>query len=894
MAEKNSEDPFATDAAQARGANTSTLNAPASPADQSCDSRTAPIKLTFTRRFRGGFIGKRWVSPDVLETVAGGVEWIDEEVECGDLDGVAREVKARAATGEWSVSLGSPREGLDPLKPHKHTAEYYSDAPSRLFCLDIDRLRVPRQLGLADKLEEAADYVVSLMPEPFKKAARLVLRTARTGSYLGLLWARIVFLLEEPRTLAEMKAVARGLTNLPEFRPKPGSKPIDMGLYTLAHHIFISAPQCAPGVPDPGAKAAMFVKPGPPLDLDEAAKALGADLAQTTVRARTAGSPQAGSERRLLDVPEDQRERLLRDLVMALPNDLSRDEWIGCLHAIHGASGGAPYGRDIALEFSARWSGGVDDPHESARVYDTLPAGEKGIDYLTGWAVRVGTPAALAAVAAIDQARRDALEFPPLPGDDPCGNVPPSGNVPPHAPVDPIMAKMNEEWAFIRSRPSGVFHLKKLRMFKWPDFDSCYANRFAPGGGRRRTWAKHWREHPDRREHEDIGLYPKDGTPKDCFNLFNGLAVQPQPGAWPKFKSYLSQVICNGDPKAFETLRDLVYWKIQNPTEPPEIAVALIGPPGIGKTKLAQILARIFGENWFVHHVNPEAAASHFNAELESRMLVFYDECFFGHDPKIKGRLKSLITSPTLMIEPKGFDRYSARNSLMVMFASNETAALPIDGDDRRVLVLNVSNAHAEDHAYFGDLDAALDGGELAAFTHDALLADLTGFNRRALYRTEARSELAAATASPEAEFVMQFLEEGRLRGDLWPRGQQNPNMANPWTTGEVAFDGDALHEQYLVFMDRKHKGKPRRNKAELVGAFRRALGDALLRWKQMKIPGSGGKRASRYIVASLTDCRAAYDKRHGRSLEWPDPQSGGGGFGQTVTPLDENDVEMV
>jgi hypothetical protein len=61
-----------------------------------------------------------------------------------------------------------------------------------------------------------------------------------------------------------------------------------------------------------------------------------------------------------------------------------------------------------------------------------------------------------------------------------------------------------------------------------------------------------------------------------------------------------------------------------------------------------------------------------------------------------------------------------------------------------------------------------------------------------------------------------------------------------------------------------------------------------------MKVPGGGGKRTSRYLIAALDDCRAAYDKRHGRLLEWPDPQTGGRGFGQTVIPLDEDGVEMV
>jgi hypothetical protein len=380
----------------ARGAGANAINTHAPAPDRSDDARTAPIEVTFTRRRNGGFVGERWVNPpDVFETIAGGVEWIDEEITCDDLEAVAREVKARAATGEWSVSLGSPREGLDPRKPHRHAAEFYDDAPSRLFWLDIDSLRVPRQLGLAENLEAGADYAVSLMPEPFRKAGGIVLRTTRTGSYPGLLHARVVFLLDEPRTLAEMKAVAGGLAALPEFSPKSGHKIIDTGIYTPSRFVFISAPQCARGVLDPGAKAGMFVKPGPPLDLDDAGQALGVDLAQTTIRARAARSPLAANKRLVLDAPEDQRERLLRDLVLSLPNNLDRNGWTGHLHAIRAASGGAPYGRDIALEFSARWLNGVDDPQESGRVYDTLRPDKYGIDYLTGRAVKnVGTPGA--------------------------------------------------------------------------------------------------------------------------------------------------------------------------------------------------------------------------------------------------------------------------------------------------------------------------------------------------------------------------------------------------------------------------------------------------------------------------------------------------------------------
>jgi hypothetical protein len=704
------------------------LNAHAPPLDQSKgDKQTAPIELTFTRRLEGGFVGKRWVSPDLLETVVGGVEWIDEKIICDNLDGVAREVEARAATGEWSVSLGSPRQGLDPQEAHRHAAEFYADIPAWLFWLDIDRLRVPRRLSHADKLDEAADYVVSLMPEPFRNAGRIVLRTARTGEYPGLLSARVVFLLDEPRSLPEMKAVAKGLAALPEFGRKDHVV-IDTGLYTPGHHVFISAPQCAPGVPDPGAKAGMFVKPGPPLDLDEAGHALGVDPGRTAARARTAGM-QAGDERRALDVPGDQREGLLRNLVMTLPNDLERSKWIGCLHAIHGASGGAPYGRDIALEFSARWSSGDDDPQASALAYDTLPPGEKGIDYLTGWATNLGTPEALAAVAAIDQARRAALQFPDMTVADLARLT-----------DDPIMIELNARYAFI-VRHNGVLDLRPGRldngelrtpvMIPVSGFDLRYKNKLAPLGKRSKTWAQYWLAHPDRLEFDDIGCYPPNATPPGCLNMFEGFAIAPAPGQWPKTELFLRQIVCNGDPAAYDYLLKLLQWWLQNPCVLPEVSIVLLGPQGVGKGTFANdFLGGIIGERHTLRFGNPKALVADHNEDWAGKLLMFFDEVTFGHDLKASGILKSLDTEKTFRVNPKFVSAYHAPNRALKIYASNNPAALPIDHDDRRKLILDVSTARKEDTAYFESLRAAFAGGERAAFLHAALQADLTGFDR--------------------------------------------------------------------------------------------------------------------------------------------------------------------
>ena len=70
------------------------------------------------------------------------------------------------------------------------------------------------------------------------------------------------------------------------------------------------------------------------------------------------------------------------------------------------------------------------------------------------------------------------------------------------------------------------------------------------------------------------------------------------------------------------------------------------------------------------------------------------------------------------------------RNTALRLFASNEVAALPMGVSDRRLVVLAFADDHQEDHVYFAALRKAMEGGEVAAFVHDALAADLTVFEK--------------------------------------------------------------------------------------------------------------------------------------------------------------------
>ena len=214
------------------------------------------------------------------------------------------------------------------------------------------------------------------------------------------------------------------------------------------------------------------------------------------------------------------------------------------------------------------------------------------------------------------------------------------------------------------------------------------------------------------------------------------------------------------------------------------------------------------------------------------------------------------------------------RNRALRVFASNDAAPIAVDLDDRRVLVLEVADIHANDAAYFKGLREAFDGDEMAAFVHDALRTDLTEFEstRRNPPKTKAKADLADKTARPEQEFLRELLERGKPPGDgayywgplRYPR--MSPEPEDPWRDGRVTVERDAPHSAYLAWLKRaKPQARPV-NAAELHRVFQQILGAAAFRSEKVRV----GKTSPRMIVvAGLDECRAAFDKHAGYKRDW-------------------------
>lgn len=159
------------------------------------------------------------------------------------------------------------------------------------------------------------------------------------------------------------------------------------------------------------------------------------------------------------------------------------------------------------------------------------------------------------------------------------------------------------------------------------------------------------------------------------------------------FLNYLHLVLANNVEETFEWLLGWVAHIFKEPANKAGTALVLVGLPGVGKSFLGEhFLVPLIGCH-AVTTSSADRAVQGFNALFDNKVYVQCDEAISSRQRIVAARLKSLITDPFIIIEPKGIDPYEKPNHMRLLFTSNETrdAVFLSDGiDDRRYTVLEV------------------------------------------------------------------------------------------------------------------------------------------------------------------------------------------------------------
>jgi hypothetical protein len=278
-----------------------------------------------------------------------------------------------------------------------------------------------------------------------------------------------------------------------------------------------------------------------------------------------------------------------------------------------------------------------------------------------------------------------------------------------------------------------------------------------------RELAKVWMGWNERRSYKGVVFDPSGRETPGIYNLFRGFPIKPEKGDWSLFRQHILDGICLGNKEHFEYVLAWMARAVQDPGgDKPGVALVLKGGKGIGKGVFANYFGSIFGEA-FLPISDQEGFTGKFNMHLSKSLVVFLDEAVWGGDKRAEGRLKQLITEPTVMFEPKGIDSMSLSNYINVIIASNEDWVVPATGDERRFCVLTPSEEYKQDTVYFGKIKKEQVNGGAAAMMYDLLHHDYSHINLRKAPVTEGLADQVQCSLPA----TLDFWRSAFTRGDL-------------------------------------------------------------------------------------------------------------------------------
>jgi hypothetical protein len=264
----------------------------------------------------------------------------------------------------------------------------------------------------------------------------------------------------------------------------------------------------------------------------------------------------------------------------------------------------------------------------------------------------------------------------------------------------------------------------------------------------------------------------------------------------------------------------------------------------------------------FAHITNSHQLVGRFNAPLKEAVVVFADEAFWAGDKQAEGTLNALITEETHNIEPKGIDPFPVRNFMHLIVASNHEWVIPAASEARRWLVLDVGEAHLQDHAYFRAISDQMKNGGSAALLYELLHYDGSEVDLWTVPKTEALADQKAHSMTTVEKFWFGCLKAGSQLGDRQGTCGYIPDKG--WEQ-EVR-----SAELYGAYVTRSQQaGLPRRAmEMDLAVALKKMVPDA--KHGRIRIDGV---QTRGWIFPQLEQCRAAFNAYMNWTHSWGDNQ---------------------
>jgi Family of unknown function (DUF5906) len=409
-----------------------------------------------------------------------------------------------------------------------------------------------------------------------------------------------------------------------------------------------------------------------------------------------------------------------------------------------------------------------------------------------------------------------------------------------------FIGKDNKQIGIFRVNDSGTIAFTAPEQLKL-DLDNILVKK---GDGKIKG-DKFWREHPHRRQCKIVFKLGGNAEPGE-YNLWRGFPIQARMG-WNKqyrLLQHIREVVCRCDHAKFKYLMRWLAFLVQHPDRLPGTVIVLKSrAEGTGKSTVGAVMLKIFGSHHSALVDDKERIVGRFNDWLEPMCFILAEEILWAGDRKSTDKLKSRITAPQMPMERKNGAVWQADNHLHVVMTTNHDHAVAAGVGDRRYVVYDVSDEHANDKSWFDPLYRDLDNGGANEFLWLLQNLRLGDWHPRQIIKTAEATEQQRMSADSVSEWAQACIEAERVIGGrlYWPEPDLGQHVSS-----------DVLRQNYADFC--KQHGL----RAVTGQNFGRACTQMFGARTRTSSPNSAGKRPWGYDVPDGATWQGKLDARLG------------------------------
>lgn len=256
---------------------------------------------------------------------------------------------------------------------------------------------------------------------------------------------------------------------------------------------------------------------------------------------------------------------------------------------------------------------------------------------------------------------------------------------------------------------------------------------------------------------------------------FADVDVMPHYVAKSKIPLFLDHVaaMCDYDPKVYDHFLGIMAHMVQFPWKRMGVSLALVGEMGAGKDVLFKLFSKIFHPD-HATVMSQSNFVSRFTSALESKLFVHMAEMQFKRYDSYD-KLKDLITNEKSRLEAKGIDDKEEPIFANFVITTNHGDAFPITDRERRLFIIQVSNAWSIDplKPNHDEVERITDRftklfketeANIPALYHFFNTYPLKDFRPQAYPRTDARQSMVIASKVGIERWGMELLETGIIK----------------------------------------------------------------------------------------------------------------------------------